>query len=555
MLPANPASLIARSRSGFAILVVVLIALTGASPALAADGVLWKSQGFGGWQKGSPDGTGSLSNVFTGSGSWWGIDYSPNKLMYGVNISGVDPDGQVLYIGNRDGSGSPTNIPIPSGFGVTGVSYEKASKRFLVLMETYPSFATTKIYSYDGSGGDPQQIYSAALASPTYDIATADNRIYWCGTTGNIYRATLNGTSPVSGVTTLYTGETSCNGIAVEPGTDRLYWANADTGGNMNQGKIRLGSTQGSGTASAADLYTNRMSPSGMAIDTTSSPAVLYWGQGNGVYKGSVAGGSASGLANTLASNTNDVAISPARAPTNVVAPAISGTPSPGSTLTADPGLWDGEPIPTVTYQWQACDASGNTCVNISGATGTTLNVTDAQSGKTIRVVVTATNGIAPDASAPSNPTSVVPAPNPGPSPDPGPSPNPGPSPGPGPSPDPGPSPSPSNSFTVTLTANVGRTLVTRARVPGAGRLTQTGTRASGGKRIAACRTRSRSVTQARTLTLTCRTTAATQAARRKAAVKVRLCTTFTPTGGTANTKCRAVTLTKIKAQRPKYTG
>lgn len=113
----------------------------------------------------------------------------------------------------------------------------------------------------------------------------------------------------------------------------------------------------------------------------------------------------------------------------------------------------------------------------------------------------------------------------------------------------------PSNSFTLGTSKSNPNSLVTRVSVPGAGVISQTATRASGGKRVTACRTQPRTVSRARTVSLTCRETAATLAARRKAAVKVRLCTTFTPSGGTANTKCRTVTLAKIKAKRPKYTG
>jgi len=113
----------------------------------------------------------------------------------------------------------------------------------------------------------------------------------------------------------------------------------------------------------------------------------------------------------------------------------------------------------------------------------------------------------------------------------------------------------PSNEFTATLTRNTGNVLVSRVKVPGAGVISQTGTRASGGKRVTACVTSPRTVSRARSVSITCKATAATQAARKKAAVKVRLCTTFAPTGGTAETKCRTVTLAKIKTKRPKYTG
>jgi hypothetical protein len=76
----------------------------------------------------------------------------------------------------------------------------------------------------------------------------------------------------------------------------------------------------------------------------------------------------------------------------NTAAPTISGTPGSGSTLTADPGDWQGTPTITYTYQWQRCDAAGANCVDISGATGSTYDLTDADVGHTVRVIVVANN-------------------------------------------------------------------------------------------------------------------------------------------------------------------
>jgi hypothetical protein len=79
-------------------------------------------------------------------------------------------------------------------------------------------------------------------------------------------------------------------------------------------------------------------------------------------------------------------------APTNTAAPTISGTPQVGSVLTAANGSWTSDTTPTYGYAWQNCDAQGNLCAAISGATASTFTVQSADVGRTIRVVVTATN-------------------------------------------------------------------------------------------------------------------------------------------------------------------
>jgi hypothetical protein len=79
-------------------------------------------------------------------------------------------------------------------------------------------------------------------------------------------------------------------------------------------------------------------------------------------------------------------------APKNTAAPSISGTPQVGNVLTASPGSWTSDTTPTYAYAWQSCDAQGNNCAAISGATASTYTVASTETGKTIRVVVTATN-------------------------------------------------------------------------------------------------------------------------------------------------------------------
>jgi subtilisin family serine protease len=77
--------------------------------------------------------------------------------------------------------------------------------------------------------------------------------------------------------------------------------------------------------------------------------------------------------------------------PVNSEPPAITGAAQPGQTLAEVPGAWTGEPT-SYAYQWMQCDAAGNTCAPINGATGKTYVLTTADVGHTIRVQETASN-------------------------------------------------------------------------------------------------------------------------------------------------------------------
>jgi hypothetical protein len=103
--------------------------------------------------------------------------------------------------------------------------------------------------------------------------------------------------------------------------------------------------------------------------------------------------------------------------PVNTSAPAVSGTPRAGETLTARDGTWTGTPTVGFGHQWQRCDTSGKGCNNILGATAPTYVATPEDVGATLRVVVTGGNWIASVTQAPSSATGVVakaPVPAPG---------------------------------------------------------------------------------------------------------------------------------------------
>ena len=102
-----------------------------------------------------------------------------------------------------------------------------------------------------------------------------------------------------------------------------------------------------------------------------------------------------------------------AAAPANTAAPTISGTLKDGATLTIDRGSWTGTPSIGYSYQWQRCDAAGQSCADISGANGSSYVLTPADVGSTVRGVVTGTNAVGTDVGTTTTSAKVDPAPPP----------------------------------------------------------------------------------------------------------------------------------------------
>jgi hypothetical protein len=93
----------------------------------------------------------------------------------------------------------------------------------------------------------------------------------------------------------------------------------------------------------------------------------------------------------TAASSVTSV-IAAAVAPTNSAAPSISGTAKDGQTLGASLGTWAGTAPITYAYQWQNCNAQGEECVEVEGATGQHYTLGSGDDEATTRVLVTASN-------------------------------------------------------------------------------------------------------------------------------------------------------------------
>lgn len=104
---------------------------------------------------------------------------------------------------------------------------------------------------------------------------------------------------------------------------------------------------------------------------------------------------------------SNPTAVITAAKPTNTKEPSISGSAVVGNRLQANRGEWAGEQPITYTFVWLRCNDKGDSCGEIQGANDTEYEVRDSDTGRTIRVRVTARNDRG-QSSAISNPTGVV---------------------------------------------------------------------------------------------------------------------------------------------------
>jgi hypothetical protein len=96
----------------------------------------------------------------------------------------------------------------------------------------------------------------------------------------------------------------------------------------------------------------------------------------------------------TAVSGPTSVVAAAGTGPKNTSLPAVSGTAQDNQTLTTTAGGWSGTSPISFAYQWYRCDANGNNCATIPGATGVSYKVTSTDVGHRLRVAVTAKNGV-----------------------------------------------------------------------------------------------------------------------------------------------------------------
>ena len=266
-----------------------------------------------------------------------------------VTISGTPTQGQILTASNTladlDGLGTisyqwraaGTNIS-----GATGASY--------VLTEAEVGKLITVVASYTDGHGTAESVTSSATAA----VANVND-----APTGTV---TISGTPTQGQILTASNTLADLDGL----GTISYQWRAAGT--NIS------GATGASYVLTEAEV--------GKLITVVAS-----YTDGHGTAE------SVTSSATAAVANVND-------APTGTV--TISGTPTQGQTLTASNTLADLDGLGTISYQWRAAGT------NISGATGASYVLTEAEVGKLITVVASYTDGHGTAESVTSSATAAV---------------------------------------------------------------------------------------------------------------------------------------------------
>ena len=252
---------------------------------------------------------------------------------------------------------------------------------------------SSSIGSSDLDGEDADESFVATGGSPCAVAVDADH-IYW-GLGDNGFPGTTIGRADIDGsnvTPNFITGAAAPCGIAVD--SAHIYWTNT-TGTSIGRADL-------DGAHPDQQFITGASAPCGIAVDS----AHIYWGNS---HAGTI------GRANLDGSQVNesfiagvaspcgvavDAVVVTATPPSSTAPPAISGTATPGRTLTCSQGSWAGTTIKRYAFQWLR-DGS-----DIAGATVVTYAVTATDAGHTLACQVRATN-IAGSASATSAGTAI----------------------------------------------------------------------------------------------------------------------------------------------------
>ncbi|HVO55938.1 MAG TPA: lamin tail domain-containing protein [Solirubrobacterales bacterium] len=288
---------------------------------------------------------------------------SPPPLISTLSVNGVN--GAFVASGETGSPGTIKNPPPPlPSVKITEASSTSSSNTsykadFWELTNTGASTVSLEGWKMD----DDSSSFAAAVAlNGVTSLAAGESAIFVEGTasTAEAFKTAWFGASPPAG---FKIGTYSGSGVGLSSSGDQVNVFNSE-------GTKVTGVRFGAGTAGVS--FDNA---AGIGSPTESPPPLISTLSVSGVNGAFVASGE-TGSPGTVVNHP----------PVKVTGPAASGSTYVGSSLSCDPGSWNGVPAPSFGYQWLSNGSP------IGSATSSSYTTTAADAGAAISCEVTATN-------------------------------------------------------------------------------------------------------------------------------------------------------------------
>ncbi|MGA8927249.1 MAG: hypothetical protein WB462_13600 [Solirubrobacterales bacterium] len=371
-------------RGRLAGLLVTLAALLLPASASAADTVYWASESAGTIQYGNLDGTGSVQTLFSGEGAPCGVATNPAAgKIYWANFSGNQ-----IRAGDLAGTSATTLI---SADHPCGVAVDPAAGK--IYWAEFVGVGTTAgtIRRANLNGSNPETLVTGQFGPSGVAIDPALNKIYWTnqdpgGPNGAVWSANLNGSNPLA----IVPGQANPIGVAIDAAAGKIYWANLGSCCS-GPGEIRSAGLNGSNPVTLVDQSTAGAAgvagPAGVALDPGANK--LYWANfgGGTIWNSSLTGAQPAQLDNFGVGFANF----PVLLKKPVSNPEISGGAKVGKELTCRPnfapdllGAFLYRAPATVQYQWSTGAVTETITPTSAGDYTCTVTATN-QAGTTVK--------------------------------------------------------------------------------------------------------------------------------------------------------------------------
>jgi hypothetical protein len=311
-----------------------------ASPAQAADRLLWGNENASSISFANLDGSGGgdLTNN-TKFVTGLAVDSATGRLYY------TNEEGSINFLNLNGEGGGSLNTGSATVANPDGLAIDPGSRKIFWANDVIPgaiSFA-----NLDGSGGGDLNTSGATLEGPAgVTVDTASGRVYWSNYIGStISFANLDGSGGGGDLQTPGVNPSGPAGVAIDEAARTIYWSED---GGTDIGYARLDGSGGD------DLPTPGAPVSGaygLAID--SAAGKVYWANNisSALEVASLDGSGGGPLSTSGASVDRPEFPILQKAPSGTGAPTISGGSAVKSTLSCSQGSWAPDLFGALLYQ------------------------------------------------------------------------------------------------------------------------------------------------------------------------------------------------------------